>query len=219
VSAARTRRLRHGKVELALHELRGGAGRALLVLHGLGEASPRELPAALEAWPGPVFALDFTGHGESDLPAGGGYTAEILLADADAALAELGSAVLLGRGLGAYLALLLAGARPEHVRGAILCGGPGLAGGGPVPGRESIPLPASAERKAPDPYALAELSCDVRPPDYALAYLQLAVRDSGLERCIHICTDARTPWLEALIGEPGVALGTLEEALRLYAGR
>ena len=37
-------RLRHGRVTLALHELRAGEGRALLLLHGLGERSPEALP-------------------------------------------------------------------------------------------------------------------------------------------------------------------------------
>ena len=60
-------------------------------------------------WPGPVYALDFTGHGRSDVPAGGGYSAEILLADADHALAHLGTATVVGRGLGAYIALMLGG--------------------------------------------------------------------------------------------------------------
>ena len=36
-----------------------------------------------------MAALDFTGHGQSTIPAGGGYNAEILLADADIALAAL----------------------------------------------------------------------------------------------------------------------------------
>ena len=57
-----TQWLTHNKVELALHELRAGEGRTLLLLHGLAEHSPSELPAELAPWPGPVHALDFTGH-------------------------------------------------------------------------------------------------------------------------------------------------------------
>ena len=73
----------------------------------------RRCPTTSTRWPGPVWALDFTGHGASTVPRGGGYTAEVLMADADAALAHLGPATVLGRGLGAYVALLLAGARPR----------------------------------------------------------------------------------------------------------
>ena len=51
-------------------------------------------------------------------------------ADVDAALAALEPQTLYGEGLGAYIALLTAGARPDRVRGAILADGPGLAGGG-----------------------------------------------------------------------------------------
>ena len=55
-----------------------GTGRPLLLLHGLGERSPTAVPDHLAAWPGPVWALDFTGHGASSVPRGGGYTAEML---------------------------------------------------------------------------------------------------------------------------------------------
>ena len=130
--------LRHNKVDLALHRLAAGTGTALLLLHGLGEASPTLVPAWASAWPGAVYALDFTGHGRSTVPPGGGYTAEIILADADVALAELGTATLVGRGLGAYVALMLAGARPQHVRGAVLADGPGLAGGAIGPTSQSF---------------------------------------------------------------------------------
>jgi len=131
-----TTMLRHNKIDLALHRLSDGEGTPLLLLHGLGEASPAAAPAWAADWPGPVAALDFTGHGSSTVPRGGGYSAEILLADADVALAELGTATIVGRGLGAYIALMLAGARPTQVRGALLRDGPGLSGGptGPTPG-------------------------------------------------------------------------------------
>ena len=108
--------LHHGHVELALHELAGGSGRALLLLHGLGERTPSTRPAWTEQWPGPVYGLDFTGHGESTVTRGGGYTAELWTADADVALSELGDGiVLVGAGVSAYVALLLAGARPQSV--------------------------------------------------------------------------------------------------------
>ena len=135
-----TQRLRHSKIELALHRLRDGNGRPLLLLHGLGERSPAAPPAILAPWPGPVFALDFTGHGESTVPRGGGYTSECLMGDADTAISELGEVTLHGRGLGAWVALLAAGARPREVRGAILADGPGLAGGGSRPDEPRDPL-------------------------------------------------------------------------------
>jgi len=36
----------HGPIELALHEIRSGDGRALLLLHGLGERTPVSVPWA-----------------------------------------------------------------------------------------------------------------------------------------------------------------------------
>ena len=80
----------HNRIRLALHTLRGGEGHALLLLHGLGEQSPTTAPAFTADWAGPVMALDFTGHGASTVPMGGGYSAETMLADADIALAHLG---------------------------------------------------------------------------------------------------------------------------------
>ena len=209
--------LRHNRVSLALHELRAGPGPALLLLHGLGERSPERPPAELAAWPGPVFALDFTGHGESTIPAGGGYTAEVLMADADAALAQLGSATVLGRGLGAYVALMIAGGRPKAVRGAILCDGPGLDGGTPEPTAPDVTLPEPGLAAPPDPFALAELSSDVRPPDYAASFARQASHLSGLEQPIAVCARARPAWLAAALAEPGVYEADLETALARHA--
>ncbi|MGH9271520.1 MAG: alpha/beta fold hydrolase, partial [Ilumatobacteraceae bacterium] len=177
--------LRHHRVELALHRLRPGDGRPLLLLHGLGERSPEQVPPWIEAWTGPIAALDFTGHGESTIPVGGGYTAEMLLADADAALAELGEATVFGRGLGAYIALQLAGARPAEVVGAVLVDGPGLAGGATFPTSQSFFVLPPADGP-PDPYALAELSRDLRPPDYAAAFVRLALAGSRLDEPITV---------------------------------
>jgi pimeloyl-ACP methyl ester carboxylesterase len=212
-----TEYLVHGKVRLALHALREGTGHPLLLLHGLGERSPSPLPRELSSWSGPIYALDFTGHGESSVPQGGGYTAEVLMADADAALARLGRATLVGRGLGAYVALLLAGGRPEAVRGAILRDGPGLHGGGPRPG---TPIVAAVDPEAvvpPDPFAVAELSRDVRPPDYASSFARQAAQLSGLEQPITVCAIGRPAWLRAVLDEPGVEESPIDAALATYA--
>jgi pimeloyl-ACP methyl ester carboxylesterase len=207
--------LRHNKIDLALHTLREGTGTALLLLHGLGEASPTDVPHWAEGWGGRVAALDFTGHGQSTVPPGGGYTAEIVLADADVALAELGTATVVGRGLGAYVALMLAGARPMQVRGVVLCDGPGLAGGAIGPTSQSfVTLTASAH--PPDPYALFELSRDLRPPDYATLFVRMAVELSGLEEPVAVAAVVRPPWLAAVVDEIGVTTCSVSDALAMY---
>lgn len=211
--------LTHNKVTLALHQLRSGAGPALLCLHGLGERTPPTMPAEVEPWPGPIWGLDFTGHGASTVPLGGGYTCELLMADADIALAHLGSATVLGRGVGAWVALLLAGARADQVAGAILADGPGLAGGGTRPGALSIIAVAETDLAAapPDPYALAELSRDVRPVDYAQGFAREAVRGSKLEVPLLVTAYARPEWLRAVVDEIGVETATLADALARHS--
>lgn len=219
-----TQTLRHGKINLALHQLREAPGqnRPLLLLHGLGETSPVSVPELVQSWPGPIAALDFTGHGESTIPRGGGYTAELLLGDADAALAALvdeGDAdeiTIVGRGLGAYIALQLAGARASQVHGAILVDGPGLAGGPTGPTSQSFfRLPAA--ESVPDPYALVELGRDLRPPDYAASFVRLALAGSDLEDPIAVCSVFRPQWLDAVAGEHGVIDVPFTEALETFA--
>jgi pimeloyl-ACP methyl ester carboxylesterase len=212
----RTVWLTHNRVSLALHHLRDGDGRPLLVLHGLGERSPATVPAWAAAWEGPVAALDFTGHGASTTPRGGGYTSEILLADADIALAELGTATVVGRGLGAYIALLLAGARSHEVVGAVLCDGPGLAGGPTEPTSQSY-VSLEGHAQIPDPYALVELGRDLRPPDYATWFVRLALEGSALDEPITVAAIYHPAWLEAVAAEHGVASTPLPAALGAYA--
>jgi pimeloyl-ACP methyl ester carboxylesterase len=215
--------LRHNKVDLSLHRLRGdGDGRVLLMLHGLGECAPTEVPDALASWPGPIWALDFTGHGTSTVPAGGGYTAESMMGDADVALGHLvalgvGPVTIHGRGLGAYVGLMLAGARPTEVCGVILDDGPGLAGGGPSPSTPVLARIDPAAPRPPDPYALVELSSDVRPPDYATTFVRQAVHYSGLDRCVAVVAQVRPPWLEAVAAEYGVVSEGLDQALARFA--
>ena len=208
--------LRHARVDLALHELRTGTGKPLLLLHGLGEASPEKVPASVEGWDGPVYALDFTGHGQSSMTVGGGYTPEILMADASTALDHLGTATLLGRGLGGYVALLTAGARAVDVNGTIICDGSGLLGGGPVPGSAVIVQAEVGAPTPPDPFAIAELSHDVRPADYATSFVRQATHLSPLAEPICVCANSRPPWLEAVAAEPGVRVTSVAAALALY---
>jgi pimeloyl-ACP methyl ester carboxylesterase len=212
------KRLLHNNVELAVHELQPGDGRPLLLLHGLGERAPGSTPAEVAGWPGPVLALDFTGHGDSSVPQGGGYTCELLMADTDIVLADIGPATLVGRGLGAYVSVLIAGARPDLVRGAVLDDGPGLFGGPTGPSSARILIAHPAHAGPPDPYALLELSGDVRPADYAVTYARHAAERSGLDRPFALVASARPPWLAAVAESLVLTPTTIPKALERYAG-
>lgn len=208
----------HNRVRLALHELRAGSGTPLLLLHGLGECTPDSAPAVTADWRGPVYGLDFTGHGQSTIPVGGGYTAEVLMADVDAVLAHIGPSTIIGRGIGGYVAVLIAGARPTLVRGAIIVDGPGSAGGGPAPTSQLLVTPQSGRGGPPDPFALYELSRDIRPPDYAQGFARLAVQHSGLDSPIAVAAKFRPIWLQAVVDEAGVVECSVAAALTMFAG-
>ncbi len=208
--------LRHNKIELALWELRPGTGRPLLVLHGLGERSDLDVVPGLSDWDGSIHGLDFTGHGASSLPRGGGYYCEVLMADADMAVQHLGEVTVVGRGLGGYVALLIAGARPRQVRGAVVLDGPGLHGGGPTPATLDLTRPPSTGT-TPDPVALVELARDVRPPDYARTFAWQASALSGLDVAVAVAAVIRPPWLREIVSQLGVVECGLAEALRMFA--
>ncbi len=208
--------LRHNRVDLALHELRGGE-RPLLLLHGLGEQSPTAVPAWADAWPGAVWALDFTGHGASTVPNGGGYTAEVLMGDADAALEHLGPTTVLGRGLGGYVALLLAGARADVVRGAVIADGPGLFGGPSGPTSPAMVVVPPGMTGPPDPFAMLELSRDIRPADYALSFARAAAEHSDLDSPLAVSAMGRPAWLTAVMEDLLLERTPVEDALAAYA--
>jgi pimeloyl-ACP methyl ester carboxylesterase len=213
--------LRNGRVALALHPLASAAGLPLLVLHELGGSAAQGRAETL-AWPGPAYALDFSGHGHSGRVYAGGYYPELWAADADSALAALGEAVVLGSGLGAYAALMLAGGRPSHVRCAVLRGGAGLDGGGPVPRFPPEVAPpdiatAAAARdlqatSSTDPAVHVGQDLYVRPPDYAARFAAAArrvllVEDGG----------PLPPWWRALHEVAGVERRSSLEAALLAA--
>lgn len=207
--------LRHGRITLALHRLSSGddSHRPLLLLHGLGEQTPATVPSWAARWAGPVWGLDFTGHGRSSMPRGGGYSAETLLADTDAAIERLGEVSVIGRGVGGYVALLIAGARPALVHGAIIDDGPGLTGGGSQPSGPTFVTPAYPSTATPDPYALVELSRDIRPPDYATRFARFAVDNASVDEPLVISARIRPDWLVAVAAEAGVVSRPFDTAV------
>jgi pimeloyl-ACP methyl ester carboxylesterase len=223
-----TVKLRHNKIDLALHILReepldaSTPGRPLLLLHGLGDESPADVPHWAAGWPGRIAALDFTGHGQSTIPTGGGYSSETLMADVDHALAHLTdgdperSITVLGRGLGAYVALQIAGARADQIHGAILTDGPGLAGGPTGPSSQSF-FALETDGSAPDPYALVELGRELRPGDYATSFVGLAMTSSPASAPITVASTFRPKWLAAVADAHGVVEASIDDALASYA--
>jgi pimeloyl-ACP methyl ester carboxylesterase len=193
--------LRNARVSLALHTLQAAEGMPLLLLHALG-GSADDFRAPAPAWPGPIHALDFSGHGRSGRVHGSGYYPELWASDADLALAAMGGdAIVLGEGLGAYVALLLAGGRPERVRCAVLRPGAGLDGGGTEPDLtrpllELATTPPARElqlQPSTDPGVFPGHDVYIRPPDYALRFARAA------QRIVLVEDEApRPPWWCAL---------------------
>lgn len=208
--------LRHNRRELALHDLRSGTGRPLLLLHGLGESAQVHRIEQYGSWLGPIFGLDLCGHGKSDFSLGHGYSSEGMMSDVDIAVAELEECAIAGRGFGAYLALMMAGARPTQVFGAILSDGPGLGGGGPEANLLPVSWEGSSNPGSPDPYALVELSSDVRPPEYAIKYAKLAARNTEFNEPIFVAARSHPAWLAAVIAEPNVTTSTLDQSLAAF---
>lgn len=176
--------VRNARIELACHALGAAPGRPLLLLHGL-HGSAAQWPDDV-AWPGPVHALDFSGHGASGWIRGGGYSPELFAGDADAALGVIlqdgdeHGVALAGVGLGAYAALLVAGARPDVVRAALLAPGPGMGEGDgePVFDRTPVRMPDADPDAVPagcDP-ALTRYLDHFRPNDYVTAFVERAAR-------------------------------------------
>lgn len=228
--------LKHGRVSLRLHELRSreaaSSERApLLLLHALGSCSS-DWSDAWRSWEGAVYALDFSGHGESDRVSGRTYYPEFFVMDADLALEAIGDrAYLVGAGLGAYVAMLLAGARPDRIAGALLLPGRGLVSGGEAPDfdqpavgirgwQERMEESAREFSHSADPFVAASEN-DLRPLDYVSDFVDAASR---LLLCESVSPDdpeeGSLAWWRTALESPNArrAPADLSAALRELAG-
>ncbi|KOG89115.1 hydrolase, partial [Streptomyces varsoviensis] len=108
---------------LPTYDHRPGSGPTLVFLHYWG-GSARTWDPVVDRLPGRgVLTLDFRGWGRSrDLP--GPYTLRRLADDTLAVLAAAGVTdhVLVGHSMGGKVAQLVAGARPDGLRGIVLVG-------------------------------------------------------------------------------------------------
>jgi hypothetical protein len=69
----------------------------------------------------------------------------------------------------------------------------------------------------PDPFALLELSRDVRPPDYALDFARFAIEGSELEHPIVVSARIRPDWLAAIAADLDVLDLPLVDAVAHFA--
>ncbi|MEV4946314.1 alpha/beta hydrolase [Streptomyces sp. NPDC053755] len=102
----------------------GAPASGVLLLHGLmGRASHWAPTAGWLAGRHRAVALDQRGHGASDKPPAGPYTREAYVADAVAAVEQLGlgPVTLIGHSMGALTAWQVAAEHPELVRALIIC--------------------------------------------------------------------------------------------------
>ncbi|GAB2834833.1 alpha/beta fold hydrolase [Streptomyces daliensis] len=96
----------------------------VLLLHGLmGRASHWAGTARWLSGRYRAIALDQRGHGRSDKPTEGAYDRESFVADAEAAIEQLGLAPLavIGHSMGALTAWQLAAKRPDLVHALVVC--------------------------------------------------------------------------------------------------
>ncbi|MFE7136099.1 alpha/beta fold hydrolase [Streptomyces sp. NPDC057638] len=95
-----------------------------LLLHGLmGRAAHWASAARWLSGRYRTVALDQRGHGRSEKPSDGPFSREAYVADAEAALEQLGlgPAVVIGHSMGALTAWQLAARRPDLVRALVIC--------------------------------------------------------------------------------------------------
>ena len=216
IAPQKSRRLVNGRTSLHLSHLRDGTGTPLLLLHELFSSADRWSAQEI-LWDGPIWALDFAGHGSSAWRTGGAYYPELFATDVDTALEELGSVCLAGVGLGAYVALLIAGGRADKIPGALLLPGAGLTGGGDEPGSEPDATKLdqlqqahantdTRDEVATDPRVILAQD-DIRPTDYARSF-------GSRSQTLLLAEDGqpRPGWWEALRELPQVRATSIDRA-------
>ncbi len=110
-----------------------------------------------------VIAMDFRGHGKSDIPADNDYSTKTLANDVSvvADSLALGKFVLIGHSMGGSAAIAYAGEYPHRVAGLVMVGTPGK-----MPEEMSKPIIASLEadtyQKVMDDY-MKKLFTNARP--------------------------------------------------------
>ncbi len=78
-------------------------------------------------------------------------------------------------------------------------------------------MPDLNQLAPPDPFAIAELANDVRPPSYASGFAMLASQHSDLDTPISVCCCERPPWLVAVMELLSLEPVALDQALQQYA--
>ena len=199
--------LRHGKIDLALHHLRSGpagrrrphaaaAPRSRRIVTRFGAAGARPAGRARSPrWTSP-------GTAGRRCRTGGGYTAELLLADADVALGAL-------TGDDPARPVTVVGSGPRRLHRVAVGRQPARSRARCDPHRRAWPrrwadradvaellLALTTDGSTPDPYALVELGRDLRPPDYAASFVRLALSGSPLDEPIAVCAVIRPEWLD-----------------------
>ena len=171
-------------------------------------------------WPGPVLGPRLHRPRPLDRAAGGGYSAEVLMGDVDVALADLGpSHRASGAGSAPTSPCSSPAPGPTLVRGAVLCDGPGLVGGGigPTVGRADDRRP---RRRARPARPVGPARAGSRRPAARLRRRASPARPRSSPASawpVAVCARWRPPWLEAVAGEPGVLDVTVDEALAFFA--
>ena len=211
--------LTHNQVRLALHHLRARAtGRPLLLLHGLGEAAPTEVPPWADGVgragrrprlhrPRPLDDPRRRRLHRRDAPRRRRHRARRARArrpSSGAASAPTSRCCSPGRG------------RPMS-SAAILADGPGLAGGATFADVAELLRPAAAPAVRPTrtPSSRCPATSD-RPttPRRSCAWRWPGHRSTSRSA---VAAVFRPPWLEAVADEPGVSVTTIPEALARYA--